>query len=71
MIDIELINGYVAWKRDKDLYPPKWTPEEYAEYIKQMRAVEGVYQINEILEEGSSDYESVVERVREVIDGIE
>jgi len=33
MIDVEEVNKYLAWKRDKELYPPRHSPEEYALHI--------------------------------------
>ena len=33
MIDAEEVNKYLIWKRDKDLYPPRWLPEDYIQYL--------------------------------------
>lgn len=35
-IDTESIEDYLVWKRDKEMYPPKWTPFEFAEEIRMM-----------------------------------
>jgi len=33
MIDAEEVNKYLAWKRDKELYPPRWQPEDYIQHL--------------------------------------
>lgn len=35
-IDTESIEDYLVWKRDKEMYPPKWTPDEFAEETRMM-----------------------------------
>lgn len=30
MSKADMVNDYLLWKRDKDLYPPQHTPEEWA-----------------------------------------
>lgn len=29
-METKMIEDYLLWKRDKELYPPRWTPEEWA-----------------------------------------
>lgn len=36
--EIEFVNSYLAWKREKEMYPPRWTPEEYVNEISQADA---------------------------------
>ena len=33
MIDEAEIEAYLVWKRDKELYPPQWTPAEYIQDV--------------------------------------
>jgi hypothetical protein len=33
MIDAEAVNHYLTWKLNNELYPPRYTPEEYVEYL--------------------------------------
>jgi hypothetical protein len=32
------LEKFLEWKRDKELYPPRWTPEDYAEHLVNMDA---------------------------------
>ena len=33
MIDEAELEAYIQWKRDKELYPPQWTPAEYIQEV--------------------------------------
>ena len=33
MINTNMIEAYLIWKRDKELYPPQWTPEDWAKDV--------------------------------------
>ena len=33
MVDEGELEAYLAWKRDKDLYPPQWSPAEYIQDV--------------------------------------
>lgn len=35
--EIEFLEDYLAWKRERDLYPQGTTPEEYMNYLKAIR----------------------------------
>lgn len=32
-VDIDLIEAYTDWRVNNQLYPPQYTPQEYAEYL--------------------------------------
>jgi hypothetical protein len=33
MSNTTMIENYLSWKREKDMYPPTWTPEQWAEEL--------------------------------------
>jgi hypothetical protein len=33
MINTGMIEAYLLWKRDKELYPPQWSPRDWTEEI--------------------------------------
>ena len=33
MSNTTMIENYLSWKREKDMYPPQWTPEQWAEEL--------------------------------------
>jgi len=37
-IDSDAINKYVTWVRNIQLYPPQYSPEEYAEWVEMSEA---------------------------------
>jgi hypothetical protein len=38
MIDIDELEKFIAWQREKQLYPPKYGPDEYLEHILNMES---------------------------------
>ena len=48
MINIEEVEKYLEWKRDKELYPPRWTPEDYVEHVLNTEAREKLQRIYDI-----------------------
>lgn len=34
---LDLLNGYVEWARERSLYPSRHEPEDYLEYLQNMR----------------------------------
>lgn len=38
MNDVKMIENYLMWKRDRELYPPQWTPEEWADELLKSEA---------------------------------
>lgn len=66
-MDLQLLNQYLEWKRDKELYPPKWSPEEYAEHILSMDARGKINLIYDILFDEEYDDAEFRRRVAELI----
>lgn len=68
MIDVEALNGYLQWKRDKELYPPTWSPEDYVQHILNVDARTKLDMLHEVLENGTeySDKQLLV-IIREVL----
>jgi hypothetical protein len=36
--DIEFVNSYLTWRREKELYPPRWNPEDYVKELSEADA---------------------------------
>jgi hypothetical protein len=49
------INKYLSWVRDKQLYPPQNSPEEYAEYVEMSVARGKMILIEKLLGSGLTD----------------
>jgi hypothetical protein len=50
MINTKMIEGYLLWKRDKELYPPQWTPEDWAADVIMSEARVRIDLIKDLLE---------------------
>jgi DNA-directed RNA polymerase subunit F len=55
--NVEDINRYLSWVRDKQLYPPQNSPEEYAEWVKMSEARGKMILIEKLLGSGLTDEE--------------
>jgi hypothetical protein len=53
-----MIENYLLWKRDKELYPPQWTPEDWAADVIMSEARVRIDLIKDLLE-NSGDVEPV------------
>jgi hypothetical protein len=73
---IQALEDYMVWKREKELYPPKWTPEEYAEHILNMEARATLIRIHNIFDSEdpgflASNSNALTDMILEAIDGNE
>lgn len=50
MINTGMIEAYLLWKRDKELYPPQWTPEDWAADVIMSEARARMNLIKDLLE---------------------
>ena len=50
MINTNMIESYLVWKRDKELYPPQWTPEDWAKDVIMSEARVRIDLIKDLLE---------------------
>lgn len=50
MINTDMIQNYLLWKRDKELYPPQWTPEDWAKDVIMSEARVRIDLIKDLLE---------------------
>ena len=66
-MDLELLNQYLDWKREKELYPSKWSPEEYAEHVLNMEARGNLNLIYDMLFDDGIDDAGFRRRVAELI----
>jgi hypothetical protein len=63
-ISPEVINGYLEWRRDKELYPPLWSAEEYVEDLLKSDARDKLNIIYALFED---EDENILEQIREVL----
>jgi DNA-directed RNA polymerase subunit F len=64
--NVEDINKYLTWVRDKQLYPPQNSPEEYAEWVEMSVARDRMKLIEEMLDWGLTD-EQFRDRILEIM----
>jgi hypothetical protein len=74
MIDVVEVEKYLEWKRDKELYPPRWTPEDYVEHVLNQEArqkLQRVYDIFQNEDPGflASNTNALVDMIEEVLSG--
>jgi hypothetical protein len=50
MINTKMVENYLLWKRDKELYPPQWTPEDWAADVIMSEARVRIDLIKDLLE---------------------
>lgn len=53
--NVNEINKYLSWLRDKQLYPPTGSPEEYAEWVEMSVARDKMILIQDLLGSGLTD----------------
>ena len=63
-ISPEIINGYLEWRREKELYPPLWSAEEYVEDLLKSDARDRLNIIYALFED---EDENILEQIREVL----
>lgn len=66
------LEKYLEWKRDKELHPPRNTPEEYMEYVLNMDArikLQRIYDIFDKEDPGflASNTNALVNMIEEII----
>lgn len=73
MINTGMIEAYLVWKRDKELYPPQWTPEDWAKDVIMSEARVRIDLIKDLLESdpGLEPTEFAVHVCRIVYDPLE
>lgn len=50
MTEVKMIEDYILWKRDKELYPPQWTPTEWALDVIKTEANQRINILKDMLE---------------------
>lgn len=73
MTNAKMVEDYLMWKRDKDLYPPKFSPDEWAKEILMSEASARLNMIKDLLESdpGLEPTEFAVHVCRIVYDPLE
>lgn len=68
-IDIKLINDFNEWRINSKLNPPKYSPDEFVQYLENTRNKEKIAKAVEILEKYSVlEYPVPVDIIRDVHD---
>jgi hypothetical protein len=55
--DVDGINKYLTWLRNIQLYPPQYSPEEYAEWVQMSEARGKMILIHKLLDLDLTDKE--------------
>jgi hypothetical protein len=50
-METKMIEDYLLWKRDKELYPPQWTPAEWARDVIMSEANVRINLLKDMLED--------------------
>jgi hypothetical protein len=68
------LEEFMAWKRDKELYPPRWTPNEYIQEMLNANARKIVNKIQDIFDNEDPDFlasnsNELTNMIEEIING--
>ena len=68
------LEEFMAWKRDKELYPPRWTPNEYIQEMLNANARRIVNKIQDIFDNEDPDFlasnsNELTNMIEEIING--
>jgi hypothetical protein len=66
-----MIENYLSWKREKDMYPPQWTPEQWAEELLMSEARVRINILKDLLETDLDPIEFAVKVQSIVYDPLE
>jgi hypothetical protein len=67
-IDSEAINQYLTWLRDKQLYPPQYSPEEYAEWIEMSEARVRMSLIRMVLQNKDLTNQEICDKINDIME---
>ena len=48
--NLDLLNDYIVWKRDRELYPSRYSPEDYLEWRQMSEAYAKIVVIKSLLD---------------------
>ena len=65
--NVDEINKYLMWVRDKQLYPPQNSPEEYAEWVEMSVASGRLKRIVDIVKDGTLTDEEFRDKIEEIV----
>ena len=71
MSNTKMIENYLSWKREKDMYPPQWTPEQWAEELLMSEARVRINLLKDLLETDLDPVEFAVKAQAIVYDPLE
>ena len=71
MSNTTMIESYLSWKREKDMYPPQWTPEQWAEELLMSEARVRINLLKDLLETDLDPVEFAVKAQAIVYDPLE
>ena len=71
MSNTTMIENYLSWKREKDMYPPQWTPEQWAEELIMSEARVRINLLKDLLETDLDPVEFAVKAQSIVYDPLE
>ena len=71
MSNTRMIENYLSWKREKDMYPPQWTPEQWAEELIMSEARVRINLLKDLLETDLDPVEFAVKAQAIVYDPLE
>lgn len=66
-INSDEINKYVTWVRNIQLYPPQYTPEEYAEWVEMSEARAKMTLIKSVLENKDLTDKEISAKIAEIV----
>lgn len=64
---LEAINEYMVWRREREMYPPRYTPEEWLQEILNKEARTRLNLIAEYFENAEDPSEISVNRIQELV----
>lgn len=67
MTDAKMIQEYLLWRRDKELYPPQWSPEEWVNETIMSESHARMNLIKDFLENNAPDPIEFANEVHKIV----
>lgn len=55
IINIKEIEGYIQWRRDKEMYPPTWSAQDYIDELTSEQALKEIAVVKDVMTKYSKD----------------
>lgn len=66
--DVDGINKYLTWLRNIQLYPPQYSPEEYADWVEMSEARARITLIRAVLSNKDLTNDEICDKINDIME---